>query len=209
MYHMFSSTHRLFHLRMRPAEPCSVSVVATHQLLTNIYEFISIVILSDERYRNVTGAVVTLKDLETLERCNRENIVALEDIVGADTAGFPFATGEDSTEMHLREAGDVWSNHILENVKAYVMTIIYIIGTVVSGFPLVSGIATAAGLSGESRVFYFLRFIDALIYILLPQINVIMLRVFEKRRLLHRMVGRTVVIGDIPWVVSLLRMSFP
>jgi len=194
---------------MRPAEPCSVSVVATHQLLTNIYEFFSIVILSDERYRNVTGAVVTLKDLETLERCNRENIVALEDIVGADTAGFPFATGEDSTEMRLREAGDVWSNHILENVKAYVMTIIYIIGTVVSGFPLVSGIATAAGLSGESRVFYFLRFIDALIYILLPQINVIMLRVFEKRRLLHRMVGRTVVIGDIPWVVSLLRMSFP
>ena len=193
---------------MRPAEPCSVSVAATHQLLTNIYEFISIVILSDERYRHVTGAVVTFKDLQTLERCNRENIAALEDIVGADTAGLPFAAGEDSTEMHLREAGDMWSNHILENVKAYVMTIMYIIGTVVSGYPLASGIAAAAGLSGESRVFYFLRFIDALIYILLPQINVILLRVFEKRRLLHRMVGRTVVIGDIPWVVSTLRMSF-
>jgi hypothetical protein len=193
---------------MRPAEPCSVSVAATHQLLTNIYEFISIVILSDERYRHVTGAVVTFKDLQTLERCNRENIAALEDIVGADTAGLPFAAGEDSTEIHLRKAGDMWSNHILENVKAYVMTIMYIIGTVVSGYPLASGIAAAAGFSGESRISYFLRFIDALIYILLPQINVIILRVFEKRRLLHRMVGRTVVIGDIPWVVSTLRLSF-
>ena len=33
-------------------------------------------------------------------------------------------------------------------------------------------------------------------------INVIILRIVQKRPLLHRMVGRTVVIGDIPWVAQ-------
>jgi hypothetical protein len=191
---------------MRPAEPCSVSVAATHQLLTTIYEFICTVILSDERYRHVTGALVTLKDLEILERCNRENIAALEDIVGSDRYGILFAAGEDSTEKYLRAAGNVWSNHILENAKAYILSIIYIIGTVVSGYPLANGVAAAAGLSSGSRIIYVLRFNDALIYIFLPQINVIILRAFEKRHLLHRMVGRTVVIGDIPWVVSVVHV---
>eukprot|EP00979_Chaetoceros_neogracilis_P015549 scaffold6146_cov256-Chaetoceros_neogracile.AAC.3 len=166
---------------MRPAEPCSVSVAATHQLLTTIYEFICTVILSDERYRHVTGALVTLKDLEILERCNRENIAALEDIVGSDRYGIQFAAGEDSTEKYLRAA-------------------------VVSGYPLANGVAAAAGLSSGSRIIYVLRFVDALIYIFLPQINVIILRAFEKRHLLHRMVGRTVVIGDIPWVVSVVHV---
>ena len=46
------------------------------------------------------------------------------------------------------------------------------------------------------------RFLDAIIYFFLPQINVIILRLIQKRNLRHRMVGRTVVIGDIPWVAQ-------
>lgn len=187
---------------MRPAEPCSVSVAATHQLLTNIFEFISVVILSDDRYKKVAGAVVTLKDLQILECCNRENIQALEDIAGYDVAGLKVFNDGRSTEESLRVAGNVWAQHILENVKAYIMTIMYIIGTVVSGYPLASGIAIGSGLASDSKVFYFLRFLDALIYIFLPQINIVILRVLERRHLLHRMVGRTVVIADIPWVAQ-------
>jgi hypothetical protein len=44
------------------------------------------------------------------------------------------------------------------------------------------------------------RLLDAAIYFWLPQINVTILRLVQGRNLLHRMVGRTVVIGDIPWV---------
>lgn len=187
---------------MRPAEPCSVSVAATHQLLTNIFEFISIVILSDDSYRKVTGAVVTLKDLEILERCNRENVAALEDIVGTDVYGNPVADKEGSAEIDLRKAGDLWSDHILENARAYIMSFVYIVATVVSGYPIATGIATGAGLPSGSRLYYFTRFIDALVYFFLPQINVIILRVLQHRRLLHRMVCRTVVIGDIPWVAQ-------
>ncbi len=82
------------------------------------------------------------------------------------------------------------------------MSFIYIVGTVISGYPLVSGIALAVGLDYSSRFLYLTRLFDAIIYFFLPQINVIILRVIQKRPLRHRMVGRTVVIGDIPWVAQ-------
>jgi hypothetical protein len=82
------------------------------------------------------------------------------------------------------------------------MTFIYIVATVVSGYPIVTGIALGSGLSSDSRIIYLLKLFDALIYFWLPQINVIIIRLIQRRPLLHRMVGRTVVIGDVPWVAQ-------
>ena len=82
------------------------------------------------------------------------------------------------------------------------MSFLYIFGTVISGYPLVSGIAYAAGLGANSNMKYLTRMFDAMIYFFLPQINVIILRLIQKRPLRHRMVGRTVVIGDVPWVAQ-------
>lgn len=187
---------------IRTAEPCSLSIVAMHVLLTKIFQHISIVILSTDSLRQFSGAVITQQDLEILERCNTSNIRALMDIVGADEKGVPLKDDVPCKERELRAAGDIWSEHILENVRAYVMSFIYIVATVVSGYPIVSGIALGAGLSSESRIIYLLKLFDALIYFWLPQINVIILRLIQRRPLLHRMVGRTVVIGDIPWVAQ-------
>lgn len=91
---------------IRPAEPCSISVVATHQLLTNIFQYISILILSHDTLRQVTGAVITEKDLQVLEKCNRDNIYALEHIVGAESIGGTF---ESEKEEELRKSGDIWA----------------------------------------------------------------------------------------------------
>ena len=66
---------------------------------------------------------------------------------------------------------------------------------------MISGIATACGLKAE-WAFYITRFFDAFIYFWLPQINVTILRIVQGRNIRHRMVGRTVVIGDIPWVAQ-------
>ncbi len=184
---------------IRPAEPCTISVVATHQLLTNIFQYISITILSNDDYRHFTGAVITEKDLAILERCNRDNLFALEEIVGAESTGVLF---ESVKEKELRKAGDIWSEHVLENAKAYIITFVYIFATVISGIPLVSGIARSSGLSADSNFVYLTRLFDAMIYFFLPQINVIILRLIQKRPLRHRMVGRTVVIGDVPWVAQ-------
>ena len=103
---------------IRPAEPCSVSVAATHQLLTNIFGHICIVILSDHRFRHISGAVVTENDLRVLERCNMDNIMALEDICGVDKRGNNLPKYLTKTEKDLRRQGDIWSEHVLENAKA-------------------------------------------------------------------------------------------
>ena len=127
------------------------------------------------------------------------NIDALAEIVGTDHYNI---AQPSKTESELRAAGDLWADHVLENAKAYIMTFVYIFVTVISGFPLFSAIAYSAGLDNGSNWHYFIRVIDASVYFWLPQINITILRLVQRRNLLHRMVGRTVVIGDIPWVAQ-------
>ena len=177
-------TSRIFstEVGVRPAEPCSVSVAATHQLLTNIFEHVCMTIISNPHFRSISGAIITERDLQTLERCNRENIVALGRIVGSENQSYKNHK-EKCMEEELRSAGDLWAEHILENAKAYMMTFVYIIVTVTIGHPLISGITFAAGLRTDSspgdRVFYLTRFLDALIYFWLPQINIFIVSTFS------------------------------
>jgi hypothetical protein len=210
---------------MRPAEPCSISVVATHQLLTNLFEYIAAVILSHHHFCRATGAVISEQDLLVLEKCNQLNVDALTAIVGVDCLGRPLMT-EKGTNSELKMAGDVWADHILENARAYVMSFVYIFVTLVAGYPIFHAIAYAAGMNMAGSWKYLSKFmmcisfnrfsvfrcltfaafhalvrlLDATIYFWLPQINITILRLVQRRNLLHRMVTRTVVIGDIPWV---------
>mmetsp|Transcript_12587 Transcript_12587/g.29481 ORF Transcript_12587/g.29481 Transcript_12587/m.29481 type:complete len:1616 (+) Transcript_12587:106-4953(+) len=184
---------------MRPAEPCSVSVAATHQLLTNLLEYISVVILSDARFRRVTKAQINEQDVHILEKCNQMNVKALTEIVGHNDSGYPL----DRVPQLLRtlhNLGNVWSDHILEQARAYAMSFLYIFVTVTAGWPLVSAIGHGFGVVEGDTITYFLRFLDSCIYFWLPQICITVIRIVQGRNLRHRMVGRTVVIGDIPWV---------
>ena len=199
----FSSRIFTTNIGVRPSEPCSISVAATHQLHTQIFEYMCMIILSNVQFRNVAGAVITERDLQILERCNNESTLSFERLVGKSAAG---DAAEAEVERELRKAGDLWADHILENARADIMSFLYVIGTVTSGYPLVTGIAIAVGLDTE-WAFYITRFVDALIYFFLPQINIIIVRLFQGRELKHRMVGRTVVIGDIPCkLLSMLRI---
>jgi len=199
--HSFNSRIFSTEVGMRPAEPCSISVVATHQLLTNLYEYIAVIILSDDRFRLATGSVVTEQDLQVLEKCNKLNVDALTEIVGANRFG-GILEKKFGTEFELRKAGDLWADHVLENVRAYIMTFVYIFVTVISGFPIFHLISYISGMSSSSDWNYLIRLLDAAIYFWLPQINITILRLIQRRGLIHRMVGRTVVIGDIPWVAQ-------
>jgi hypothetical protein len=182
---------------IRPSEPCSLSVAATHQLLTQIFEYICLVILSNQTFRDLTGAVITEPDLRVLERCNQDNILALERIVGREVSGKQHPT---EVQRELKDAGTLWADHVLEQARAYIMSFIYVVGTVTAGCPAITGFAILSGLVDGHYAFYITRFLDALIYFFLPQINIIIIRLIQKRNLLHRMSSRTVVIGDIPWV---------
>lgn len=82
------------------------------------------------------------------------------------------------------------------------MSFVYVVATVTSGFPLISALSRLFGLNGGERAFFIIRLCDAFIYFWLPQINITIIRLVEGRNLRHRMVGRTVVIGDCPWVAQ-------
>jgi hypothetical protein len=152
--HLFNSRTFTTDVGMRPAEPCSVSVAATHQLLTNLFEYICAFILSDPRFRRATAATISEQDLLVLEKCNRDNIDALCEIISVNASGESFTGDMSKTAVQLRAAGDLWAQHILENAKAYIVTFFYIFVTVISGYPLVYGISAAAGFNASSDWLY-------------------------------------------------------
>jgi len=96
----------------------------------------------------------------------------------------------------------LWAEHVLENARAYIITFVYIFATVISGYPLVYGIVYGLLDFKSSEYIYLIRLLDAAIYFWMPQINILIIRLIQGRNLRHRMVGRTVVIGDIPWVAQ-------
>jgi hypothetical protein len=57
-------------------------------------------------------------------------------------------------------------------------------------------------MESDSWTAYITRFLDALIYLFLPQITMLLIRKYQGRALFHRMVGRAIVLGDIPWVAQ-------
>jgi hypothetical protein len=132
---------------VRPAEPCTISVVATQQLLTLIFEHIALVILSDKHFRHATAAVIKDSDLAELERCNRANVGALEELIGFDVDGRKLSGDRGKKSAELRAAGAFWSLHVLEGVHAWIMSAVYVFVTVTMGYPLVTGAATLAGVT--------------------------------------------------------------
>ena len=54
------------------------------ELLTHIFEYVAQIILANPKFRAIAGSVLTDNDLSELERCTRDNIVALEEITGFD-----------------------------------------------------------------------------------------------------------------------------
>eukprot|EP00931_Biecheleriopsis_adriatica_P010461 TRINITY_DN11152_c1_g1_i1.p1 TRINITY_DN11152_c1_g1~~TRINITY_DN11152_c1_g1_i1.p1 ORF type:complete len:1458 (-),score=249.36 TRINITY_DN11152_c1_g1_i1:158-4531(-) len=190
---------------VRAAEPCTLSVAATHQLLTQILMYLANFLHQSKPVKLASGCRLTGRDLIELEHCDECNLEALEDIVGYDREGNRLKT---ETSQQLRALGAHWSWHVLENPIAWILCFLYVMGTVVSGYPLVSGLSRVAGLDGcdsesdYSYAIYAARTLDGLIYVFLPQLATLLIRIVQGRALLHRMVARTVVIADCPWVAQ-------
>ena len=194
---------------LRPAEPCSVSVAATHQILTQILLYMMRKIQMDS-LEEVAGGKYTVEDFKILEELNHNNVAALEEIVGYTRHNKKLPT---KTEKALRGKGNYWALHVLETPMSWMCCATYILVTLFTGFPLAFAITQLVlylqndrqkpvpiDIPGNWK--YLVTFFDAAIYIFLPQWTVLLLRAVTGRRFLHRMVGRGVVIGDIPWVAQ-------
>jgi hypothetical protein len=174
-----------------------------------------------KQLRGMTGDMLSSRIF--LERCNRENIKSRESITGCGRKGEQLLPEFAHPEKRLREAGRQWSDNILENVRAPIMTFVYIVATVTAGYPLVTGLSIACGLN-SGNVFYaskspndrqpdslnrrilwliinllVARFLDSLLYFFLPQINITILREVQGLNLRHRMVGRIRDATSVVW----------
>lgn len=247
---MFDSRVFSTNVGVRPAEPCTVSVAATHQVLTLVLEYICQTVLASPELRAVAGCVYSTRDLEELERCNVNNIEALSEIVGLNeksevpaaaakcpqaggggklnqqgdhtrgrlgsslltaaddfsvtdvdpsAGGFKGGRGRTETERALRRSGEAWAQHVLEAPRAWIICAVYIIVTVTLGYPLVSGVGAACGVTAVWAL-RLMGFFDAVIYVFIPQLACLLIRAVQRRPMFHRMVARTVVVGDCPWV---------
>jgi len=182
---------------IRPAEPCTVSVAATHQLLTQILLYLMQKVQLD-RLEGPSGGFYLPDDCRQLDHLNNANITAIEEIVGYKRDGVAAPT---STSKDLRATGSRWGQHVLEGVHAWILSFVYIFVTVISGYPLFLGIAKAAGLDANlNKGAHVLLLLDAVVYMFCAQWTCLLLRVVQGRPLLHRMTARPIVIGDIPWV---------
>jgi hypothetical protein len=125
---------------IRPAEPCTVSVAATHQLLTQIllhlmqhvHRHVSPGMWAEASQHECTcGSTFAPSEVAELAQLNASNIRALSDIVGIqEEAGEPIC--ETATSAALRAQGRKWAQHVLEGPISWMLCAAYIAVTVVS-----------------------------------------------------------------------------
>ena len=180
---------------IRPAEPCTLSVIATQQLLTEILLYLMVQV-EKHGLKETAGGVYNHADINAMKECNKAHISALEQITGTTRGGY---ARESDANLEIKDRGLYWSQHVLETPIAWMMVFTYVMVTVIAGAPLVTGIANN-WLPDGHEAYWPLKVADGLIYVFSPQLCMLLLRCIQGRPLIHRLTGRTVVIGDVPWV---------
>ena len=195
---------------MHPAEACSISPVATHQLLTQLL----IYLMDSAEHRGTKedphagmhrmGATFLKDDVAQLEACNQNTIGSLEQIVGVDRDGI--TKNKSALSCELRAKGSHWANHVLEAPRTWVLCAVYILGTVIFGCPVfkmvVTGLEALDLVAEDTNYDTWVTVLDALFYLFCGQIFMTLIRLAQGRKVGHRQAGRSVVIGDVPWVAQ-------
>ena len=112
---------------LRPAEPCSLSVAATQQLLTQLLLYLMSFVGSKEGVMEIMGASYSSGDIRQLEKCNRDNIKTLELVTGVNRNRQRF---ESATCLELCQRGHYWAQHVLEVPRSWILGACYIFVTV-------------------------------------------------------------------------------
>jgi len=192
----------------RAAEPCSLAVVAIHHLLTHLLIFIMSYIAHFDRGAGLGGSSYVMEEVKELEALKRKQADSIEEIVGR------VKLGDTSTSSRLRAQGKVWGEHVLESPISWLMSFAYIAGTIIAhktpavaiaeaalGHPLATSPSSDVP-AAEMALSYFIAVFDVTVYAFLPWWTTVLLRLVQRRPWLHRVAGRSVLIGDIPWVAQ-------
>eukprot|EP00186_Timspurckia_oligopyrenoides_P003321 CAMPEP_0182449044 /NCGR_PEP_ID=MMETSP1172-20130603/31509_1 /TAXON_ID=708627 /ORGANISM="Timspurckia oligopyrenoides, Strain CCMP3278" /LENGTH=1335 /DNA_ID=CAMNT_0024646139 /DNA_START=350 /DNA_END=4357 /DNA_ORIENTATION=- len=178
---------------MRPAEPSSVALVASHHTLSCILKT-----LMAATFQEFGGK---LEQRPFGMAFGSSELKSLYDAHSAFSQYTLKSICDGSTEVHrnLIAAGRHWGAHIVEPLFVVVLSTIYIVVTVTFTGPPVTSLANFSSTSSKWAQ-YAVRFVDSLIYVFLPFWTAMLIRIVTRRQLLDRLGKRTLVIADIPWV---------
>ena len=227
----------------RPAEPVSLTAVATHQLLTQVLFYLMYAIRYQQPNKpRLGGSTYTLQEVQELEGLNIDCVDTLEQLTRPAVENETGRLVNAKCRRRLLKQGRYWAMHILEGPVVWILSMIYIVVTVTVGAtPLsaINGAITAAVTSVEqipcvpllpadalphvvalaSNLSFtcgvesagpspahrhIVGFFDAMIYTFLPIWMAWLLRLLQGRPWLHRVAGRSLLIGDVPWVSQTL-----
>ena len=128
---------------LRPAEPCSISVAATHHLLTCLLCYLmERTNAKGKEFRRALGATFDDEDLKHLRFNKACGLRALADVVGSDARGEEVRRA-GCKEGELRALGRHLAQHVLEVPRSWLLCAAYILVTVTIGRPPVFAIALA------------------------------------------------------------------
>jgi len=191
---------------VRTAEPCTITVAATHHLLTQLLMFVMGYLARFETKEKLGGSSYEMEEVQELELLNRALCGGLREIVGDGR------TGTTPTSRALRQYGRRWAWHVLEAPISWIVSAIYILVTVMVTTPLVAIVEAAIGqplpaFDDEAEAWlvtvkYIVNVADSVIYAFLPWWTTVAIRLVQQRPWLHRVAGRSILIGDVPWVAQ-------
>ena len=156
-----------------------------------------------------------MRELATI---NQRQADAAAEIVGKE------ALGDTPTSAALRQQGRQWARHVLEGPLSWILSLAYIAVTVFLGATPINAAVSAAigrslphpfasaddGAGGHDGsppawlwiVRHLVAAADVTIYAFLGWWTVVLIRLVQRRPWLHRVAGRSVLIGDVPWVAQ-------
>ena len=199
----------------RTAEPCTVTVAAAGQTLTELLLYLARQMRSNFPHSRPLGMTLTEESLMVLAMMKDDflNKNVLQ-IVGATAQGESI---KSTVNKQLVRGGRQWGNHVTETPLAWAIHALYIVISVGWAIPFGYTIPLVKTLSGlvfnliglPQGIIEFIAPIvtlaDIAIYIFGAWLWTLAIRAVQGRQLLARMGKRTLVIGDVPWVNQLLQ----
>jgi hypothetical protein len=122
----------------RPSEPCSLSVVAMHHLLSHLLIFFMGYTAHLDGRDKWGASNFVMQEVKELEALKRGQADAIQEIVGSARLG------DTPTSAQLRAQGTVWGQHVLEGPISWLMSLAYIAATVLTHQTPLGTIAKAA-----------------------------------------------------------------
>ncbi|KAG2426569.1 hypothetical protein HXX76_012887 [Chlamydomonas incerta] len=194
----------------RCAEPPSVVCAAIHQTMSELLSFLVV------RMRMTSvcasgrplGMILTRNDMVDL-RSVRDRFI---DTTAPQLTGYDHHRQRQPSEHHNRlvAQGRKWGLHVVETPMAWVLSLIHILATVVSGWPVIFAIVhgiclrAKASYAVDTALSKVALAADSVLYMFLPIVYAMLLRWLQRRPIWHRMGKRTIVVADVPYVHQII-----